>query len=32
MTIFPDLKTPDLIAKPNLQALIFGSIEIFHLI
>ena len=32
MLIFPDLTTPDLTAKPDLQALFFGPIENLHLI
>ena len=27
MIIFPDLSTPDLTAKPDLQALLFGPIK-----
>ena len=30
MLIFPDLTTPDLAAKPDLQALFVSPIENFH--
>ena len=32
MLIFPDITTPDLTAKPDLQVLFFGPVETFHLI